>query len=83
MGYGDSLPGSFVYVVADERGWHKIGVSADIKLRLYHLSRDIGFRPVVGVRVFQAAMASASVVQGPTYAVQPHPTPQRATRSPS
>jgi hypothetical protein len=41
-----SVAGSSVYVVADERGWHKIGVTADIDLRLYHLSRDIGFKPV-------------------------------------
>lgn len=41
-----SIPGSCVYVVGDERGWHKIGVTADIDLRLYHLSRDIGFKPV-------------------------------------
>jgi len=41
-----SVKGSSVYIVADERGWHKIGVSADMKLRLYHLSRDIGFKPV-------------------------------------
>lgn len=31
-----------VYVAADGRGWHKIGKTADLKLREYHLSRDRG-----------------------------------------
>jgi len=31
-----------VYVAVDERGWHKIGHTADPKLREYHLSRDRG-----------------------------------------
>ncbi len=61
MAYGDSRPGSVVYVVADDRGWHKIGVTADITLRLYHLSRDIGFRPVSLVHTIPAGVSASKV----------------------
>lgn len=36
----------WVYVAADEAGRHKIGCTKDLKLRMYHLSRDLGFKPV-------------------------------------
>lgn len=61
MAHGDSAPGSVVYIVADENGWHKIGVTTDIDLRLYHLSRDIGFKPVTLVRTIPAGPAAAKV----------------------
>jgi len=61
MAYGDSFAGSVVYVVSNEEGWHKIGVTADIDLRLYQLSRDIGFKPVSLVHTVPADRAASKV----------------------
>jgi hypothetical protein len=61
MAYGESRAGSVVYVVSNDEGWHKIGVTADMDLRLYHLSRDIGFKPVSLVYTLAADGASSKV----------------------
>ncbi|MDY7525459.1 GIY-YIG nuclease family protein [Sphingomonas sp. 10B4] len=61
MAYGDSFAGSVVYVVSRGDGWHKIGVTADIQLRLYHIHRDIGFKPVTLVHTVAADRAAAKV----------------------